>query len=130
MLNTIILQGRLTKDCELRYTKNDKAVTSFTIAVDRDGRDAGAIFVNCVAWENKATFIDQYFKKGDMILIQGKLDSRNYEDKNGNKRTAWEVIIGNVNFCGSKKEQGEYNYNEKPRFVEYEGQEDDGELPF
>ena len=134
MLNTIILQGRLTKDCELRYTKTDKAVATFTIAVDRGGKDAGAVFVNCVAWEKTATFIDQYFKKGDMILLQGKLDSRNYEDKNGNKRTAYEVVVGNVNFCGGKKEQGEYNYNEKPRYVEqpkFEEMDDsEEELPF
>ena len=129
-LNLVVMQGRLTKDCELRYTKSDKPVASFTIAVDRGGRDAGAVFVNCTAWNQTATFIDQYFHKGDMILIQGKLDSRNYEDKNGVKRTAWEVIVNNVNFCG-KKEQGEYNYNEKPRYVEMEElSDDDGELPF
>lgn len=127
-MNTIILQGRFTKDCELRYTQSEKAVASFTIAVDRGGRDAGAIFVNCVAWEKKATFIDKYFKKGDLILIQGKLESRNYEDKNGNKRTAWEVIVSNSYFCG-KRETSDYNHDEKPRYVEMEELEDDGELP-
>lgn len=127
-LNLVVMQGRLTKDCELRYTKADKAVASFTIAVDKGGRDAGAIFVNCTAWEKTGEFIDRYFKKGDMILVQGKLDSRNYEDKNGVKRTAWEVVVNTVNFCGGKSN----NENEKPRyqehFTEMDGSEED--LPF
>lgn len=126
MLNKMILQGRLTKDVELRYTHSDKAVASFTVACDRGGRDAGADFINCVAWEKTATFVEQYFRKGDMILLEGRLQGRNYEDKNGNKRTAFEVVVGSVNFCGGKS-----NSEEKPRYQEQFSEiDDDSELPF
>lgn len=130
MLNTIILQGRLTKDAEIRYTNSQKAVASFTVAVDR-GKDKGADFINCVAWENTALFIEKYFRKGDMILIEGRLQQRNYEDKDGNKRTLYEVVVGSVNFCGSKSKSGEAS-----RDVVSAGQtfteltDDDGDLPF
>ena len=122
MLNSIVLQGRLVRDAELRYTTSEKAVATFTLAVDRGGRDAGADFITCVAWEKTAQFIDQYFKKGDMCLVQGKLQSRSYEDKNGNKRTAFEVLVGNVNFCGGKKEQ---TTDAKPVFEDLGSSEDD-----
>lgn len=135
MLNTIVLQGRLTKDAELRYTKTEKPVASFTLAVDRGGRDAGADFVSCVAWERTAQFIDQYFKKGDMALVQGKLTSRDYEDRNGNKRVAWEVIVNNVNFCGKREESGgtypaSYPVNVTASNFSDLADADDGELPF
>ena len=124
MLNHIVLQGRLTRDVELRYTQREKAVAAFTIAVDR-GRDNGADFINCVAWEKTALFIDKYFNKGDMILLDGRLQQRNYEDRDGNKRTAFEVVVSSVNFCGGKaKDKPE---NAQPEFEELD---DDGELPF
>lgn len=126
MLNHIVLQGRLTKDAEIRYTQSEKAVASFSIAVDR-GRDNGADFINCVAWEKTAQFIDKYFSKGDMILIEGRLQSRSYEDKNGNKRTAFEVVVGSVNFCGGKAKTEDKPVAE-PVFVDMP--DDDGELPF
>lgn len=110
-LNVCVFMGRLTADCELRYTKSEKAVASFTIGVDR-GRDAEALFLDCVAWEKRALTIDQYFKKGDMIVVRGELDSRKYEDKNGNKRTAYELSVKEFSFCGGKNE----NANEKPRY--------------
>lgn len=124
MLNSIVLQGRLTKDVELRYTKSEKAVCSFTLAVDRGGRDGGADFIPCVAWEKTAQFIDQYFKKGDMMLAQGRLEQRNYEDASGNKRSVFEVRVQNVNFCGGKSKAEETS---KPRF---EAVDDSEELPF
>ena len=124
MLNAIFIQGRLTKDCELRYTNNNKAVASFTLAVDRGGKDAGATFIPCVAWEYNAKFVDQYFKKGDMALVSGRLDSRDWEDKNGNKRTSWEVIVSKVDFCGGKREVGD-----KPVDIFIEA-DDSVELPF
>lgn len=126
--NQITLMGRHTKDIELRYTKTDKAVASFTLAVDRPGADAGTDFINCVAWEKTAQFVDKYFKKGDMCLVSGRLTTRNYEDNNGNKRTAYEVVVKDVNFCGGKNE----NANEKPRYQTpvMAEIEDDEPLPF
>lgn len=130
MLNTIILQGRLTKDAEIRYTKSEKAVASFSVAVDR-GRDNGADFINCVAWENTALFVDKYFKKGDMILLEGKLHQRNYEDKDGNKRTLYEVVVGSANFCGSKSKSGEASHDAVSTGQTFtELTDDDGDLPF
>lgn len=130
MLNTIILQGRLTKDAEIRYTNSQKAVASFTVAVDR-GKDKGADFINCVAWENTALFIEKYFRKGDMILIEGRLQQRNYEDKDGNKRTLYEVVVGSVNFCGSKSKSGEASHDDASAGQTFkELTDDDGDLPF
>lgn len=119
MLNVSIIQGRLTKKAEMRKTQTGKDVATFTLACDK-GKDAGADFVNCVAWDNTARFIEQYFNKGDMCLVTGRLQSRNYEDSNGNKRTAWEIIVRNADFCGSKKDN--------TAAVEFE--EIDGDLPF
>lgn len=128
MLNQVILQGRLTKDVELRYTQTEKAVAAFTIAVDR-GKDSGADFINCVAWEKTAQFLEKYFHKGDMILLVGRLTQRNYEDKNGNKRTAYEVIVNNVNFCNSKAKSEDKPVGDSAAdFTELD--DSDGELPF
>lgn len=125
-LNRIIIQGRLTKDVELRYTKSEKPVASFTLAVDRDGRDAGTDFIDCVAWNGTATFVDKYFSKGDAALVAGRLQMRQWEDRNGNKRISAEVLADNVYFCGNKKNatQGEYT----PEYTNME--EASGELPF
>lgn len=126
--NTISISGRLTKDVELRYTTTDKPVATFTLAVDRDGKDAGCDFINCVAWQNTALFVDKYFRKGSGAIVTGRLQMRNYEDKNGNKRTAAEVIANSVYFAGDKKED-----NEKPGYqtpVMAEIGEEDGGLPF
>ena len=122
MLNTITIHGRLTKDVELRYTKSEKAVASFTVACDRPGKDSGADFIPCVAWEKTAEMLDKYFHKGSQILVNGRLSQREYEDKNGNKRTTYEVIVNAVDFCDSKAK------DTTPQFVEVD--EDDGEIPF
>ena len=110
MLNTAILMGRLTKDPELRTTQNGTSVTSFTVAVDREyvrqGEERQTDFINVVAWRQTAEFVSRYFQKGSMIAVQGSIQTRNYEDKNGNKRTAVEVIADKVSFCGSKSESG------------------------
>ncbi len=110
MLNTAILMGRLTKDPELRTTQNGTSVTSFTVAADREyvrqGEERQTDFINVVAWRQTAEFVSRYFKKGSMIAVQGSIQTRNYEDKNGNKRTAVEVIADKVSFCGSKAESG------------------------
>ena len=110
MLNCVTLMGRLTADPELRTTTTGKSVCSFSIAVERSFAKAGeqrqADFINIVAWESQANFISRYFAKGSMIAIQGSIQTRPYEDKNGNKRTAFEVIAREVSFCGSKSETG------------------------
>ncbi len=110
MLNTVILMGRLTADPELRTTSNNLSVLSFSVAVDRSyqaqGQERQADFINCVAWRQNADFISKYFRKGQMIAIEGSIQTRSYEDKNGNKRTAFEVIVNRASFCGSKSESG------------------------
>ncbi len=109
MLNSVIIMGRLTADPELRTTTSGLSVTSFTVAVDRNyksGDERQTDFINCVAWRATADFVTRYFRKGQMIAVQGSLQVRNYEDKNGNKRTAYDVVADNVSFCGSKNESG------------------------
>jgi len=110
MLNVVVLMGRLTADPELRKTANDASVTSFSIAVDRNFAnkqgERQTDFINITAWRQQAEFICKYFRKGSMIAIEGSLQTRNYEDKDGNKRTAYEVLASSVSFTGSKAESG------------------------
>lgn len=110
MLNIIVLMGRLTADPELKTTPNGVSVTSFSVAVDRNyqkqGEQRQTDFINVVAWRGTAEFVTRYFHKGSMIAVNGSLQSRSYTDKEGNKRTAYEVVADNVNFCGSKAESG------------------------
>lgn len=110
MLNRVILMGRITRDLELRQTPQGISVLSFTIAVDRSfvkqGEERQADFINCVAWRQQAEFINRYFGKGRMIAIEGNIRTRNYEDNNGNKRTATEVFVDSVSFTGEKAQQG------------------------
>lgn len=114
MINNITLMGRLTADPELRTTQTGRSVSSFSIAVDRGyvraGEERQADFINIVAWQQQAEFVCRYFKKGSMIALTGRLESRRYEDSQGNKRTAYEVIANNVSFCGSKAETGTASY--------------------
>lgn len=134
MLNKVFMQGRLVDDPELRHTPNGVAVASFRIAVDRDFKDKSgerqADFVNVIAWRATAEFVSKFFSKGRMAIVEGKLQSRNYEDKDGNKRYALEVIADNVYFVDSKKDQAAEKEPEfqPPQFTEY--QDDDGDLPF
>ena len=115
MLNSIIVMGRLTADPELRSTSSGLSVTSFTVAVDRGyvraGDEKKADFIPVVAWRQTADFVSKFFRKGSMIAVQGSLQSRSYEDKNGNKRVAYEVIADQVSFCGSKAESGTGSYD-------------------
>lgn len=157
MLNRVILQGRLGSDPELRTTPNGVEVATVNIAVDRDRKDANGDrqtdWVTIVAWRNTAKFLSSYFQKGRMILVEGRLQMRNYTDRDGNKRTAAEVVADNVYFGDSRRdgESGGYNnysapaYNAAPSYgtpaPNYgtpapagdhfaELSEDDGELPF
>lgn len=118
MLNTAILMGRLTADPELKTTQNGVSVTSFCVAVDRryqKGGEKQTDFINVVAWRQTADFVSRYFHKGSMIAVQGSIQTRNYEDKNGNKRTAVEIVADNVSFCGSKAEAAAQTAQNAPR---------------
>lgn len=104
MFNLVVLSGRLTADPELKVTPNGKSVCSFTIAVDRGyGNNKETDFITCVAWEQRAEFISKYFLKGSEIGIEGNIQTRKWQDKNGNNRTAFEIKVNNTQFIGSKK---------------------------
>ena len=108
MLNHIVLMGRLTRDPELRRTGSGIAVASFTLAVDRDyaaqGAEKETDFVDIVAWRNTAEFVSRYFSKGRMAVVTGRLQIRNWTDKDGNKRRSAEVVADNVYFGDSKRD--------------------------
>ena len=108
MLNVAIIMGRLTRDPELRRTNSGKPVAGFTVAVDRDyapeGQEKETDFIDCVAWNGTAEFVDKYFKKGSMIVVDGRLQLRNWTDKEGNKRRTAEIVASNVYFGESKKQ--------------------------
>ena len=108
MLNHITIMGRLTRDPELRRTGSGIAVTSFTLAVDRDYKAKDAEkevdFIDCVAWRNTGEFVGKYFTKGRMAVVSGKLQIRGWTDKEGNKRRTAEVLAENVYFADSKSE--------------------------
>ena len=109
MLNHITIMGRLVRDPELRRTGSGVAVASFTVAVDRDfgGKDGGekkTDFINCVAWRQTGEFISKYFTKGRMIVVDGRLEMRDWTDRDGNKRTSAEVIVNNAYFGDSKRD--------------------------
>ena len=141
MLNIIALQGRLARDPELRQTNTGKSVASFTLACDRGRKDPNGNgqpdWIPCVAWEKTAEFICKYFGKGSLVAVDGRLQSRQYQDKSGNNRTAIEVVVQQAHFCGSKNDapaartQGEpsvsYSNGVGSDFAEIE---DDGNLPF
>ena len=131
MLNKCFLLGRLTKDPEIRRTNGGTAVTSFTLAVDRDFKSNGekeTDFIDVVAWRNTAEFVSKYFSKGRMAIVEGRLQIREWTDKNGNKRRTAEVVADNVYFGDSKKESKEEPEYKQSDFAEIS--EEDGELPF
>lgn len=129
MLNHSVIMGRLTADPELRRTTSGKAVCSFTVAVDKPGKDAGASFIPCVAWEKTAEFIEKYFHKGSLLALEGRIESRQYETSDGHKRTVVELVASQVHFC-EKKENNEV----KPTGGIPSGfamlEDDDAQLPF
>ena len=109
MLNHVILQGRLTKAPELRQTQGGVSYTTFTLAVDRDFKSNGqkeTDFINCSAWRQTAEFLARYFGKGRMVILEGRIEVRAYQDKEGNKRTAWVVVADRVYFGDSKPSEG------------------------
>ena len=137
MLNHIDLMGRLVADPELRQTAGGISVVTFRIAVDRNytpqGQEKQADFISCVAWRQTAEFIGKYFAKGRMIALEGSLRSRNYEDEQGQKRTAYEVIVDHAYFADSKQDAEKQKAPGVGSFppVDVEASaEDDGDLPF
>lgn len=131
MLNFCVLSGRLTADPELKTTNSGISVCSFTLAVDRDfkqGDEKVADFIPVTTWRHTAEFVSKYFSKGSMATVQGQLQSRRYEDKEGNKRTAYEVQAQNVYFAGSKRNDQSDTAPTGSVFTEAADQ--GGELPF
>ena len=134
MLNKIFLQGRLVADPELRHTQNGVAVATFRLAVDRDFKDKEtgerkADFINCVAWRGTSEFVAGYFRKGRMAIVEGKIQSRTYDDRDGNRRYTVEVVADNVYFGDSKRDDGG-SKPEEFREPEFTDEPDDGDLPF
>ena len=148
MLNKIILMGRLTRDPELRRTGTGTAVTSFSLAVDRDFKSQSGEketdFIDIVAWRSTAEFVSKYFTKGRMAVVEGRLQIRDWTDKDGGKRRSAEVVADNVYFGDSKRDGGDSSgYSAAPAYKSAapsnfnaggsdfaEIGEDDGELPF
>ena len=126
-LNRIDLMGRLARDPEIRYTQKETPVASFSIAVDRDGKDAGVDFIDIVAWSGTATFAQNYFHKGDPIVVSGRLQMRSWEDKNGNKRVSAEVVAERLYFV--PKSQQSAPEQSAPAFADL-ADADMGDLPF
>ena len=110
MLNVVALMGRLVADPELRQTPQGVSVTTFTIAVDRSfvrqGEQRQADFIDIVCWRSSAEFVCKYFKKGSLIAVNGSIQTRTYQDKNGNNRKAFEIVADNVHFAGAKSTSG------------------------
>ena len=117
MFNLVVLSGRLTADVELKTTPNGVSVCSFSIAVERrykQGEERQADFINITAWRQTAEFVSKYFSKGSMIGIEGSIQTRRYQDKDGNNRTAFEVVANNVQFMESKRSEGNGEGNSLP----------------
>ena len=157
MLNHIVIMGRLVQDPVLRTTQSGVNVASFTVAVDRDfagrdGSDRQTDFIDCVAWRQTGEFVSKYFQKGRMIVVSGRLQSRKWQDRDGNNRTNWEIQADNVYFGDSKRDSENNSFSQSSYTSQnnysgfnsanqnaavphvapspYEELEDDGELPF
>ena len=112
MYNSVILVGRMAADPELKQTTSGVSVTSFTVACDRRRNHQECDFIHVVAWRNQAEFVCKYFAKGSPIGVDGSIQTRSYTDRDGNKRTAFEVVAENVFFAGGKSQKPEDQYEE------------------
>ena len=147
MLNHVAIQGRLTRDPELRQTQNNTAVASFTLACDKDFTNAQgqreAEFIECVAWKKTAEFVSRYFTKGQMAIAAGRLQARSYTAQDGTTRKVTEVVVESMYFCGPKQDGGNsqpayqkppqaapFVQPSQPRQTAFALDEDDDELPF
>ncbi len=124
MLNTITIMGRLTRDPEVRKTNSSVSVASFTLACDRDYQRDAVDFISCVAWREKAEFIERNFHKGQLAVVRGSLQSRKWVDKEDNSHTEWELNVDNIYFGGDKKADN------SGKTVLVDLPDDDGEIPF
>ena len=133
MLNRITLMGRLTRDPELRQTQSGTSVASFTLACDRDyaaqGAEKETDFIDVVAWRNTADFVSRYFNKGRMAVVSGRLQIRNWEDKDGNKRKTAEIVAESVYF-GDSKRDGQNASAAAPASAEFTQLPDTTPVPF
>jgi single-strand DNA-binding protein len=131
MINKVIIQGRLTKDVELRHTPNGTPVTSFTVAwSEKRGDSEQVLFLPCVAWRNTAEFVSKHFAKGQEIAVEGKLFSRKWQDKDGHNREGVELTADQIHFCGYKKERDSFDDLADRVNSFKEVNNDDGFLPF
>lgn len=134
MLNRIIIMGRLVSDPELKHTMSDLAVCNFTLAVDRDGKDKGTDFIKCVAWRKTAEFVKQYLTNGRQVVAEGRLQLRDWTDKDGGKRRSAEVNVDRVFFTadGQKAEPKPvaYEADMEPDPFAGLGEDLDDDLPF
>lgn len=133
-LNQIVLMGRLTANPELRYTQSQTPVASFRLAVERDfaerGQERKADFIDCVAWKQSAEFVAKWFAKGSLAIVLGRLQMRDWTDRDGNKRTSAEVVADRVYFGESKKTDKPTQLSEPTNSAFTELADTDGELPF
>lgn len=155
MLNKVVLMGRLTRDPELKHTQSNTSVTSFSLAVDRSftrqGEERQTDFIDVVAWRSTAEFVTRYFRKGQLVAVSGRLQTRKWQDNQGNNRTAYEVVADEVFFAESRRDSsGGSDYQPsapasfappaaqeapraeapKPSTSAYDDFSDDDELPF
>ncbi len=155
MLNKVVLMGRLTRDPELKHTQTNTSVTSFTLAVDRSfarqGEERQTDFIDIVAWRNTAEFVTRYFRKGQLVAVSGRLQTRKWQDNQGNNRTAYEVVADEVFFAESRRDssggdsfqpsgpssfappavqEAPHTETPKPSTSAYDDFSDDDELPF
>ena len=128
MLNKIQLHGRLVAQPDLRQTNSGKTVATFTLAVDRDKDSTD--FIPCVAWEKRAENAHAYFGKGQEAVVCGRLTTRKYEAKDGTTRTAYEVVVETMDFCGSKRAETTERPKNPPSSSPFTDLGDDGDLPF
>lgn len=137
MINRTVLQGRLVRDPELRQTQNGVSVTSFTVAWSEKYKETETkCFLSCTSWRHTADFVNKYFTKGQEIVVCGKLQTRSYDDKEGNKRTVTELTCEEAHFCGSKSDNARSTDIDRPEPVappadnDFTEIDDDGDLPF
>lgn len=141
MLNVVALMGRMVKDPDLRTTQSGISVTSFTLAVDhsyvKQGEERQADFIDCVAWRSTAEFVCKYFRKGQLVAVQGSIQTRTYTDRDGNRRKAVEIVADHVHFAEPKRNTGNKNtYGTAPYKPDIEADENDfseitsDDLPF
>lgn len=130
MLNHITIMGRFTKDPELRRTQSGKSVASFTVACDRDIDRSKSDFFDCVAWNGTADFISKYFTKGQLCVVDGRMEFRDWTDKNGQNRRSAEVVVDNIYFASKREDNSSFTIPDNTVRNFEKMIEDDDQLPF